>query len=112
MSGVLARWLPVGLWAAFIFLLSDQPSLPRHGPEWVSFVAHFGEYLIFAFLLTRASDVRTATAGAAAYGVSDEFHQSFVPGRTPDVADWMADMAGAFAGVWLYRLSRRVRALR
>jgi VanZ family protein len=29
------------------------------------------------------------------YGVSDEFHQSFVPGRTPDVHDWMADTWGA-----------------
>ena len=32
---------------------------------------------------------------AVVYGVSDEFHQSFVPGRSPDVADVVADAAGA-----------------
>ncbi|MCX5731999.1 MAG: VanZ family protein, partial [Deltaproteobacteria bacterium] len=31
-------------------------------------------------------------------GATDEFHQSFVPGRNADVADWMADTLGAAAG--------------
>jgi len=31
----------------------------------------------------------------ALYGLSDEFHQSFIPNRSPDVADWLADMSGA-----------------
>jgi VanZ family protein len=29
------------------------------------------------------------------YGVSDEFHQSFVPNRSPDLFDVMADSTGA-----------------
>lgn len=29
------------------------------------------------------------------YGMLDEFHQSFVPNRTRDVYDWLADSAGA-----------------
>ena len=32
---------------------------------------------------------------ASAYGVTDEFHQSFVAGRTADIHDWYADTAGA-----------------
>jgi VanZ family protein len=35
------------------------------------------------------------------YGVLDEVHQHFVPGRTPDVYDVMSDAAGAMLGVWL-----------
>ncbi len=32
------------------------------------------------------------------YGVFDEWHQSFVPGRNSDVFDWLADtMGGVFA---------------
>ncbi|MEZ4273606.1 MAG: VanZ family protein [Myxococcota bacterium] len=30
------------------------------------------------------------------YGLVDEFHQSFVPGRSPDLLDALADAAGAF----------------
>jgi VanZ family protein len=37
----------------------------------------------------------------ALYGVSDEFHQSFVPGRTPDVHDVIADCIGAAVAVTL-----------
>jgi VanZ family protein len=34
-----------------------------------------------------------------AYGISDEFHQSFTPGRTPDARDLVADGIGAAIGV-------------
>ena len=37
-----------------------------------------------------------------AYGVLDEFHQHYVPGRTPDVYDVMADAAGGMLGIWLF----------
>lgn len=45
----------------------------------------------------------------AAYGVTDEWHQSFVPGRVPSVSDGIADVVGVVAGygmAWLF-----VRAL-
>jgi VanZ family protein len=32
------------------------------------------------------------------YGASDEWHQSFVPGRYPAVSDWLADAAGIVIG--------------
>ena len=38
------------------------------------------------------------TALAIAYGLSDEFHQSFVPGRSPDLHDVVADGVGGFLG--------------
>jgi VanZ family protein len=46
------------------------------------------------------------------YGASDEVHQSFVPGRAADPLDWVADSAGAVAGVLVFNLihsRRRVR---
>ena len=45
---------------------------------------------------------------AAAYGMTDEFHQWFVPGRTADPADWVADVAGAAIGVGVIYLAARV----
>jgi hypothetical protein len=41
----------------------------------------------------------TAVALTAGYGMTDEFHQSFVGGRTPSAADWLADAAGAAVAV-------------
>ena len=39
----------------------------------------------------------------ALYGVTDEFHQRFVPGRIPGFDDVAADTAGALLGWWLAR---------
>jgi len=38
------------------------------------------------------------------YGVSDEYHQSFIAGRDADVWDWLADTIGA--GLMVLGLSR------
>jgi VanZ family protein len=35
---------------------------------------------------------------ATLYGITDEVHQVFVPGRCSDVSDALADIAGAFIG--------------
>lgn len=35
---------------------------------------------------------------ASLYAVTDEFHQSFVPGRVCDPADWLTDTLGAALG--------------
>ncbi len=43
------------------------------------------------------------------YGVLDEFHQHFVPGRSPDIYDVMADAAGGMLGVWLFYRFIRAR---
>jgi VanZ family protein len=46
-----------------------------------------------------------AFAVVAGYGIFDEIHQTFVPGRFGSVADWFADLAGAAIGIgacWLW----------
>ena len=49
------------------------------------------------------STALTATLLVTAYGVTDEYHQSFVPGRTADPADVVKDLAGAVVACALYR---------
>jgi len=50
-----------------------------------------------------------AAAMASIYGITDEFHQYFVPGRAAVWQDWAADTVGAVIGVgavWLYTRMR------
>ncbi|MDR3115247.1 MAG: VanZ family protein [Treponema sp.] len=44
---------------------------------------------------------------AAAYGISDEIHQAFVPGRDCNVWDWLADTLGAIIGAGLVMVRAR-----
>ena len=41
--------------------------------------------------------VALIVAGAL-YGATDEWHQSFVPGRDASVLDWLADLCGVTLG--------------
>ncbi len=67
-------------------------------------VLHAIEYVPLGFLwsrLFRGSPVRRLVLGwaaACAFGLTDEFHQAFVPGRHAGLGDWVADAAGGFLG--------------
>ncbi len=39
----------------------------------------------------------------AAYGVVDELHQAFVPGRYGSLTDMSLNIVGAAVGIWVYR---------
>ncbi|HEY8489509.1 MAG TPA: VanZ family protein [Dehalococcoidia bacterium] len=111
------RWLPALAWAGLIFLLSAQPEpLGRQPGAAQSLLAHAAVYAVLAALLLLAAGGpgrarwRTYAAvllAASLYGVSDELHQAFVPGRTPDPVDWAVDTAGAAAALALLRLLGR-----
>lgn len=97
-------------------LVVVQVALVGTDVDLVSPLAHFCEYAVFGFLLQNAlgcsSPARRAVAlaviVASAYGVTDEFHQLFVPGRACDPADWLVDTAGAALGALIaWRALRR-----
>ena len=117
----LSRFLPALGWMALIFFLSSQSSFPVPRGIW-SFdkVIHAGAYFVgcaaWLFAL-RVRDWRSgliAVAITSAYGATDELHQYFVPGRSCDVYDWVADTAGAFFtllaawGSWRLKGSRSI----
>lgn len=95
---------------ATIALASSRPSLG--GPTLPHFdkVVHFLVYGLLGTLFARVRVLRAwpglgiawAALLASAYGVVDEFHQSFTPGRSVEVADWVADTLGATLAVFLY----------
>ena len=54
-----------------------------------------------AWLRAPLAGVIVAGVIASAYGVFDEWHQSFVPGRYASLTDVTLDVAGAVLGIWL-----------
>jgi VanZ family protein len=101
----LLAWLPAVLWAGVIFALSAQPG--SRLPSGWSVEGHLGVYAVLGVLVWLALGGRSAglrgivlaVVIASLYGITDEFHQSFVPQRTPDVRDWLTDTLGAAVAV-------------
>lgn len=97
------RVVPALLYAGLIFTLSSFSSFPVPKEIW-SFdkVIHLCEYAGLGFLVAYALRdlklVPLAVVISAAYGVTDEIHQSFVPGRSADPFDALADLAGSAIG--------------
>jgi VanZ family protein len=78
------------------------------GPEVSHFdkIAHLSVYGLLGTLVLRARGERPAWQAVALvslFGLSDELHQYFTPGRSMDVMDWVADTVGAALAVTLYR---------
>ena len=103
-------------------MLSSQPALPSPA-SLNDKQAHAFTYGILAVLCLMGltgwrwrriagASLLAAFVMAVVYGVSDEVHQSFVPGRTPDGADVVADAVGAAlaltaAWAWAILVGRR-----
>ncbi len=107
-SRTLLYWLPAAALALLIFILSSTPStqFPDVDLPNLDKLIHMGVYGLLAAcvafalqgahgLSKRFTLVATATCIAALYGVSDEWHQSFVPSRSPELLDLVADFVGA-----------------
>ncbi len=112
------RALAAILWMVLIFAASAIPNSDGSrglGP-WDK-LAHLLVYGVLAILLARAifGDTLTAwrqiafvTILATLFGLSDEFHQSFVAGREAGVDDLIADAVGGFLATYgLYRFRSR-----
>ncbi|MBD3278852.1 MAG: hypothetical protein GF388_11180 [Candidatus Aegiribacteria sp.] len=93
-----------------IFYLSHQPSLKLVQPLFPhqDKVLHWMEYSLLLIsiyinrdLLGRYRSLPFIFSLGAIYAVSDEIHQSFVPGRDCSLGDLAADIAGLATGVAL-----------
>jgi VanZ family protein len=106
-----------------IFFLSAQPDLPHApGPWFDTLLKKVGHALAFGTLawlylralrgrFTAVTTLRLVSAGLAMlYAVSDEYHQTFVPGRKGRLFDVGVDTAGVWCAMLLdWWLGRRRR---
>ncbi|QAY65479.1 VanZ family protein [Paenibacillus protaetiae] len=109
----IVRWLPAVVWMAVIFFLSSRtgddvnsflPFFHHFFPQMQDFNwGHFISYFVLAATLDYGFGAKAQKAGfkigiillCGLYGVTDEYHQSFVDGRSSDWHDIRNDMIGA-----------------
>ncbi|OGD01466.1 hypothetical protein A2354_00515 [Candidatus Amesbacteria bacterium RIFOXYB1_FULL_47_12] len=111
----LARyWWPTLFWMGVIFMFSSRPVTPASQIFWQDFLikktGHFIAYFILAVLLYRSLKSTTRLSLTLlflftitltiAYAATDEFHQSFTPGREPRLRDVAIDSLGAMTAVY------------
>ena len=121
-------WLPVMVWMGVIFLISslpkatlratrqeltNHPALTNHSAygEWLTPIGHTVEFAVLAVLLYRLLTSYPGLGGryvlggafvlTVSYGLTDELHQYFVPGRNVSVVDIALDGLGALIGLML-----------
>jgi VanZ family protein len=113
------RWLLVLGWALLLWYESAQP--PTHGPHsafnnWYHNAAHVPAFGLLALLVLLAAGASRGAwvgiAAAACYGVVDEIHQSFTPGRDASWKDVLSDTVGGclVVAVFLWWIRGRTEA--
>jgi VanZ family protein len=121
-----ARYLFLALaiaWAGVIFYLSSQSSIDTPslfpGQDKLFHMMAFGVlgFLFMGSMKSTSSGYRIGQVWLVVilvvlYGLLDEFHQYFVPGRTVDIYDALADAAGALLGAWSMYILVRILASR
>ena len=112
------------LWGIVLWLLSDGP-IPTHGgPDLPGLdkILHFGYFFGGAGLLSAALYlshrnrtglswrrlVITVVIVLATVGALDEWHQSWIPERSGNDFDWLADVAGALTGALVLKRFHRL----
>ena len=118
---------PACAYSGVIFYMSSLSSLPEDMPSFWGFdkIIHFIEYYIFGYLIFRCFAGRKSsplqerqaillTIGIGVfYSISDEWHQSFVPGRDPSVWDVFSDALGvAFAALTFQGIRKQVGVIK
>jgi VanZ family protein len=117
------RFVPVTVVMGTIFFLSHQPGTDFQLPP-VPGLDKLGHGILYALLAAAAlfavpGETRRTKPGRSAmlivlfsllYGLTDEYHQSFIPGRMASPADVLADGAGAAALVFLWLRYHRRRS--
>lgn len=112
-KSLLLYWAPPVVWAILIYQVSSNSVPVASKIDWIDFLikktAHIAEYFVLSTLTYRGlinSRVNKKEAGIVTiiltviYAMSDEFHQSFSPTRTPRIRDVGFDTIGASLAIW------------
>lgn len=124
--GWLGAWLPAFLLMGVIFMLSSRQRISVSDEMVVNFsffkTLHVLEYALLTFFMLRGLFFTTkiriqkmillAGLFAVLYGITDEFHQTFVPTRTGQPRDVLIDLIGIICVmIFLYKKRHHIKNL-
>lgn len=99
-------WLWPVVIASLIVFASGRSEVAAPSVTGIDKVSHFFVFGLLATLVVRNGFAPrrawVAVLLVSAFGLTDEWHQSFTPGRMVEVADWVADTLGAAVAVTAY----------
>ncbi len=99
------KWLPSSFIFCTSWYLSSQETIEHFPSFWnadklvhcICF-AGFSFWVSFACAIKTRKNLCLPLFIVSAYGIIDEIHQSFTPGRSSSIFDWIADTLGALLG--------------
>ena len=114
--------------AAFLGALRGLANAQSANPELIAARSHSGQLVVYAGHASRPSlgvanlatnqnfvRLEPTLAAVSCFGATDEWHQLFVPGRSCELGDWVADSLGGglglLAGSAQLLVTRRLGAL-
>ncbi len=105
-------------WIGLMIAITVQSSfsglpIPTFGLSFSDKILHFSVFGLLGLLMTRGmlhtqsaslknKSMWIAVITGMLFAITDEWHQSMVPGRTPEVLDWVADALGILLFSYLY----------
>jgi VanZ family protein len=103
----IVRFLPSIVWMSVIFYFSSRSTTGIGTNETDRFLIlksfHLIEYAILSILFLFAiSKKKLVIFISYLYAISDEIHQSFIPGRTARFRDTLIDLIGIFIGLFIF----------
>jgi len=113
-------WAAVVIIATGIFYISTWPGNAESGSSVKQVVYHVSAFFFLAFFLFIASLKGKKNTGiiifafllAIFYGILDEIHQSFTPGRSPSLGDVFLNLIGIFYAFMIYAISLQYREIK
>lgn len=125
MNSPIARWLLVIIWMSVIFAFSHQANSSEKTAvvfggfnifaRKMGHISEFGVlFLLLRFALRKHLELKKATLGAVLlavlYAASDEWHQSFVPGRSACIEDVMLDSSAVLVAFFCANIIDKMMA--
>lgn len=110
------KWLiyiPLSVHWISIFILTSLPDKDLPSVNFDDKIKHFIAYLVLSFFLTIALSVQNkfkkmkehyikyALLITLIYSTFDEIHQAFIPGRSAEFWDWLANLFGILIGIYI-----------
>ena len=114
--------IPAILSTLFIIYMSSRPDqrylwVAPTTERAISNLAHIPAYALITYLWLRSFVgphkyiTYLIIIGVLLFSISDEIHQSFIPGRTASIADFGLDLIGIFSGILALNLSKIITSL-